>query len=149
GREWPPVRQAHRNVRVHVQPERAETRFKLYEVRACWISRFNWRKYKDQIDLKSITLSGLVLAILLLESLSMSALALLRQASEPFAFAPQAPSVGVTLRIGAGTDRPAAAKIFAGDAGHLGRTREVEDDLSAFLRRLGSQRHGQPHHKPE
>ena len=69
--------------------------------------------------------------------------------AEPFAFAPQAPGVVVTLRVGAGTDRPAVAKIFAGDAGHLGRTREVDDGLGAFLRRLGAQRHGQPHHKPE
>src|SRR5262249_4349090 len=48
-----------------------------------------------------------------------------------------------------GTDRPAVAKIFAGDAGYLGRTREIDDGLGAFLRRLGAQRHGHPHHKSE
>src|SRR5215471_11146159 len=68
---------------------------------------------------------------------------------EPFAFAPQALGGGGTLRVGAGTDRPAVAKIFAGDAGYLGRTREIDDGLGAFLRRLGAQRHGHPHHKPE
>jgi hypothetical protein len=55
----------------------------------------------------------------------------------------------VILRVGAGTDRPAVPKIFAGDVGHFARTREIDDDLGAFLRRLGAQRHGQSHHKSE